>query len=109
MLPPNADQAVIPAEKLRDYVLDERHRDNGGKARVLAALGYTRLNWELLAHDLREQHLTKDAVSGRVTRGGQTYLIVARLQGPTGSANMKPVWQIDFGSGVPRLLSVYPA
>lgn len=109
MLLPNADQAIIPAGKLLDYLLDESHKDNKGKARVLAALGYTRRNWELLAHDLREQHLTKDAMSGRVTRGGQTYLIVARLQGPTGSANMKSVWQIDFGSDVPRLLSVYPA
>jgi hypothetical protein len=75
--------------KLRDYVLDILHKDNRGKARVLTALGYTRQNWELLAQDLREQHLTKDAVPSKMTRGGQTYVIVARLQGPTGSANMK--------------------
>jgi hypothetical protein len=109
VLLPNADQAIIPPEKVRDYLLNQEHKENRGKGRVLAALGYTPSNWQRLERDLREQHLTKDAVRGRPTPGGQTYVIIALLQGPAGSANMKSIWQFDFGSEAPRLLSLYPA
>jgi len=61
VLLPNADQAIIPAEKLRDYLLNPDHPNNGGKARLYAALCYTAANWEDLAEDLRQQHLRFDA------------------------------------------------
>jgi hypothetical protein len=54
MILSNIERVVIPAEKLRNYALNEMHRDNGGKARLFAALGYTQANWERMAQDIRE-------------------------------------------------------
>lgn len=37
---PNADQAIIAPEKLRDYLLNPAHRRGSAKARLLLACGY---------------------------------------------------------------------
>jgi hypothetical protein len=106
---PNAENAIITEAKLRAYLLNPNHPDNAGKARVFQALGYSRDEWQLLASDLREQHLPQDATESRPNREGRTYTIIARLTGPAGSATIKSVWQIDFGTEVPRFITAYPA
>jgi hypothetical protein len=104
---PNADRAIIAAEKLRDYLLNPAHPDNGGKAYVFTALGYSRENWARLGDDFRSQHLTEEAVEGRANAFGRTYVIVAHLQGPLRSATILSVWQIDDGAEVPRFITAY--
>ncbi|HWH91799.1 MAG TPA: hypothetical protein VNV64_08385 [Candidatus Binatia bacterium] len=37
---PNADAAVVAQEKIRDYLLNAAHPDNGGKAAFFVALGF---------------------------------------------------------------------
>jgi hypothetical protein len=104
---PNWDRAIIAPEKLRDYLLKEMNPQNDGKARLFAALGYSQDNWDVLAHDLQEQHLTRDGVPGRLTPFGQRYTITASLRGPAGQAIIMSVWQIDIGTEVPRFISAY--
>jgi hypothetical protein len=107
MLLPNAERAIIAPAKLRDYLLNGFHPQNLGKARLFAALGYRQENWGQLAEDLRVQHLTRDATEGRPSAYGSTYEIVTLLHGPLGSATIKSVWMIDFGSDVPRFLTAH--
>ena len=104
---PNADRATIPAEKLRDFLLNRLHPQNRGRARLFAALGYEPDDWQRLADDLRAQHLTRDAEAGRPSNYGTTYEIVATLQGRLGSATIKSIWIIDWEADVPRLLTAY--
>jgi hypothetical protein len=104
---PNADRAVIPEEKLRDYLLDARHRANRGKARLFAALGYERQSWERLASDLRDQHLSQDAVEVRADSHGRRCRIDANLRGPRGEATIRSVWIVDIETGVPRFVTAY--
>ena len=104
MLLPNVGQAIIPPEKLRDYLLNPEHPQNRGKARLYAALGYTAENWEELAEDLRAQHAPLDAEE-QIHPFWKRYIIVGRLQGPRGSATIRSVWQIDSGSHVPRFIT----
>ena len=68
---PGADQAVIPTEKLRDYLLSPQHARGSSKAVFFAALGYTRDNWMALEQALREQHLTLDAQEVELTEWGR--------------------------------------
>ena len=103
----NADRAIIEPQKLRDYLFVAEHVDNRGKARLFAALGYARENWQDFDRDLRSQHLTQVASFSRKTPHGDRYRIVAVLQGPRGSANIRSIWQYDLGSDVPRFLSAY--
>jgi hypothetical protein len=77
---PNADHALIEVEKLRDYLLHEDHPQNRGKARLFAALGYTRENWPLLEGDIRTQHLNQEAITVGPRPYGEYWKVEANLQ-----------------------------
>ena len=104
----NKNQALIPVEKLRDYLLEASHPQNGGKAAFFNLMGYFKESWELMADDLRTQHLPQEARPGRMNPKGLTYRIEAELRGPLGTANIRSIWQIDFGTTVPKLVTAYP-
>jgi hypothetical protein len=106
---PNAKRAEITFEKLAVYLMDINHPKNGGKAGAFEALGYHKENWERLAEDLREQHLNQDAIVVETNPFGVKYAIIAVLHGPTGSDNIKSMWQIDHDKDYPRFITAYPA
>ena len=105
----NASEAVITPEKLRDYLLNVAHRRGGSKARMLQAMGYQPEDWQRLEADLRAQHLTADVDCVADTEYGPRYEIVAPLRGPEDkTVAFRSVWQIDTGTEVPRLITMYP-
>jgi hypothetical protein len=103
----NADKAIIDPAKLRDFVTNPRHKDNDGRWRLFAALGYSQSNWEQLELDIREQHLSQEATFSRATAFGDFYEVIAMLVGPRGSATITTVWQYEPGSDVPRFVTAY--
>src|SRR5437879_5735376 len=106
---PNAGKAVIAADKLRDYLLNPRHKYGGPKARLLLAVGYRVDDLQRLEGDIRAQHLTVDVDRQRDSEYGKRYELVAPLVGPSGkSVNFRSVWQVDTGTDYPRLLTMYP-
>jgi hypothetical protein len=106
---PRAEDAVIAPEKLRDYLLNPEHRRGATKARLLHAFGYRRDNWQQLEAELREQHLTQDAQQVAASEFGVRYEIRAPITTPSGrSLRMCSIWQIDTGSDVPRLITMFP-
>ena len=107
---PGADRAVIPAEKLRDYLLSPQHARGSSKAVFFAALGYTRDNWMALEQALREQHLTLDAKEVELTEWGRMFAIVGPLTRPSGEqAAIISIWIIRSGEATPRFVTAYPA
>ena len=51
----------------------------------------------------------EEAAKEEATAYGMRYEIVAPLRGPTGkSMNFRSIWQIDTGTQVPRLITMYP-
>lgn len=106
---PNADQAIIAAEKLRDYLLNRSHRRGGSKAKLLYAFGYHDENWERFEQDLREQHLSEPVVQTKQSDYGTRYEIVATVKTPNGrSLRLRSIWQIDTGTDIPRLITIVP-
>jgi hypothetical protein len=106
---PNADRAIIAPEKLRDYLLDPLHRRGGPKARLLAALRYDRERWQVLERDLREQHLPLDFAREGENEYGRRFEIVGPIATPCGRAVVfVSIWQIDHGTDVPRLITMFP-
>ncbi|HEX3313903.1 MAG TPA: hypothetical protein VHR72_03375 [Gemmataceae bacterium] len=106
---PNADAAVIAQDKLCEYLLNPDHRRGGSKAKLLNSLGYSKEEWRRFESDIRAQHLVTDAEEGRPNGYGPRYEIVAPLQGPSGQTlTFRSVWQIDFGTDVPRFITMYP-
>ena len=106
---PNAEGAIISYEKIVLYLLNTAHRRGGSKARLLLSFGYTVQNWQRLVDDLRAYHLTADVAAVRSTPYGTRYEIRAPLITPSGrSLIVRTIWQIDLGTDVPRLITLYP-
>lgn len=106
---PNADEAIIEEQKLTSYLLNAEHRRGGSKAALLIAFGYDPLYWQRLADDLRQYHLSADIDLVRDTAYGARYEIRAALLSPSGRALIvRSIWQIDVGTLVPRLITLYP-
>jgi hypothetical protein len=90
-------------------LLDVDHPYGGSKAQLLVALGYSVARWQQLDADLRHSHLAEDFVKTVHTTWGTRYEVVAPLTGPSGDAIVfRSVWQIDRGTDIPRLITMYP-
>ena len=104
-----ARDAIIPPDKLRDYLLSPTHADGRTKAEYLRRLGYSQDNFLQLEADLREQILGRDAQPGRTSLYGQKYEILGPLTGPSGAtAWVRTIWIILTGETVPRLVTLIP-
>jgi hypothetical protein len=106
---PNADQAIVPAEKLTNYLLSETHPVGKLKARFFRSLGYDERNVDLLREQLREI-----ARSGVVSKKfdpspyGTKYIVDGQLISPTGGQVLiRTVWVIEPGQP-PRFVTAYP-
>jgi hypothetical protein len=109
MVVPNAEQAVIAEDKICAYLLNVEHRRGGSKAKLLLRMGYTLAEWQRLAADLRTGHLSGEAERVTETEYGTRYELVAPLTGPAGLTILfRSIWQIDLGTDVPRLITMYP-
>lgn len=106
---PNATRAVIVCEKLRDYLLNPKHRRGASKAKLLLSMGYEADRWQRLETDLREQHLAAEVKDIEATDYGTSYVIVAPLAGPNGRrVSFRSIWQVDRDSVQPRFITMYP-
>ncbi len=106
---PNAENAVIDSEKLRDYLLSPSHPVGRFKAAFFSSLGYRQENWKQLEADLRRQHLTKEAVLHRETLYGRKYEIHGKIRGPAGKTKeVVSVWIVLVDEEVPRFVTAYP-
>ena len=105
----SAQNAIIPARKLRDYILSSTHPDGRANAAYFVRLGYSQADWERLDVDLREQHLSREAEPGRPSPYGDKYEILAPLTGPNGvTAWVRSVWIVLSGENAARLVTLFP-
>lgn len=106
---PNRENAETAPEKLTEYLLNVGHRRGGPKAHVLSEFGYNAENWQRLVDDLRMFHLSREVDSVRATLYGTRYEIRAPLLTPVGRwLTVRSVWQIDEGTDIPRLITLFP-
>jgi hypothetical protein len=79
-IPPDA---VIPPEKLRDYLLAPRTRDD--KSRFLAAGGFSRDQWTLLERAIRDLADAVEAQPARIpSPHGKKWIVDGILAGVSG-------------------------
>ena len=79
----NAHLAIVDRSKVLDYLLNEAHPDNGGKAGFFGLLGYSREDPERLMQALRQTQESRQW-------------------------SIRTVWIIDRGEDAPRLVTAYP-
>jgi len=104
----NRNAAVIPVEKLRNYLLSPTHPIGRYKATFFRTLGYDPSNWQVLEADLRSL-LLLNAEQLDVTEYGRKYTVTGSITGPNGRlAEIVSVWIILAGEEVPRFVTAYP-
>jgi hypothetical protein len=98
--------AIIPTEKLIDYLLIPLKKDD--KSQFLARAGYTLDNWQQLADDIRNQLLPLPALPTVLTPYGQKYIIIGELTGPNQVVlTVRTIWIINDDET--RFVTLFPA
>lgn len=106
---PNAERAVIDADKLQIYILSPAHPIGRFKAAFFQKLGYSAENWEAFEQHLREHILTPDVTKIEESRYGRKFIVEGPLAGPSGeTVQIVSVWVILKGEDVPRFVTAYP-
>jgi hypothetical protein len=105
---PNADRAIVPIAKLRDYSLNPSHPEGKHKARVFAAsLGFTTTDAEKLRDLILASIGTHEAALGASDEHGTRYKVDFQTQGLRDLVTIRTAWHIDAGETIPRLVSCY--
>ncbi len=105
---PNHEDAVIPAEKLKDYLLSSSHPIGRFKAAFFKRLGYRAEDWRRLESDVRLL-LVNEAVARERTPFGQKYEVNGIVTSPSGHpVEIVTVWIILTGEKQPRFVTAYP-
>jgi hypothetical protein len=105
---PNGQQAIVPNEKLLDYLLNEEHEERPGYAvlfRIL--LGINRSNFEVLKAALLRAAAVEEAIAGKPSPYGQKYEIRFEMTGPRGTYTIVSIWLIEGDSDAPRLITAF--
>ena len=106
---PKRKKAIIPDEKLTNYILNKEHETGGDKAIAFEKyLGYNKDNKELLVKEIRSGLEKYKTLPRKETIHGQPFGVNMRLRGANGQyAEVKTGWQIDKGKENPRLVTAY--
>ena len=107
----NAHLAVVDRSKVLDYLLNEAHPDNGGKARFFALLGFSREDPKRLMDALRDVAQHGEVVSSVESVHGEKYVVDGWFPAHTQESrrwSIRTVWIIDHGEDAPRLVTAYP-
>lgn len=108
----NAHLAVVDRAKVVDYLLNEAHPDNGGKARFFVLLGFSREDPGRLMKALRDVGEHGEVVTSGESAHGEKYVVDGWLSAHTQESrrsSVRTVWIIDRGGDAPRLVTAYSA
>ena len=106
---PNADEATVPREKLRDYALDPEHPLGRHKARVFrSALGITQTDWEYLRDQILAAIPSASVATVRVISWGTLYEVPILIEGLNGATHeVTTAWIVAPDDERPKLVSTY--
>lgn len=109
---PRAAEAVVPRNKVENYLLDPGHPVGAGKARFFRRFGFDREDWHRLAAALKQHALQHPVASHSQAADGVTYLVEGPLTTPAGRApRVRSVWLVavgEVGELAPRFITAYP-
>jgi len=110
---PHAAEAIVPRNKVENYLLHLGHPIGGSKARFFIRFGFWRESWPELADALKQHALDNSVAACSGDTEGTTYL----LGGRPAEYTVRPDANRAFGSAprsleagelAPRLIGAYP-
>lgn len=104
-----ANEAVIPREKLTQYLLEPRQEDD--KSKFLAQAGFTLENPDALETAIRQLLQDYDAVQDRANEYGEYYRVLGDLLAPNGyTLRVITIWIVKAKSdGLYRFVTLKPS
>jgi len=107
---PNHDKAIIPKEKLTDYLLSEAHPVGRSKAHYFRSLGYSENSIAELSDGLLEIARENDVSETIDIEFGTKYIVKGSLRTPRDVlTEIITIWIIERGSDAPKFVTAYPA
>jgi len=106
---PHADLAVVPPEKITQYLLNDAHPEGKTKAAFFRRLGFRPENPQILEAELL--HLARMADMKEMPFAfGLKYVGTGLIDCPDGrQVEIVTVWALRFGQPPPYLVTAYPA
>ena len=102
----NPSDIVIPSEKLTEYLLIPRVRND--KSKFLAQAGFTTENPAVLEQAIRDLFVRNDAVQERESRYGLLYRVSGELVGPSDILSVITIWIVLAGDEKFRFVTLKP-
>ena len=105
---PNAERAVVPIEKLRDYSLNASHPNGKHKARVFrAALGFTADDAERLRQMILAATLDNEATEQLPNVYGRRFVVDFDVSRLDKVVTIRSTWIVKNDEDFPRLTSCF--
>ena len=106
---PNHKKAIVPSEKIVDYLLSFTHKDGRAKAEFFTRFGFTTESWEVFAAALKAHLIENDVLKIETSPFGMRYIVEGELETPDGrNPKVRVVWFIEIDSDSPRLVTAFP-
>jgi hypothetical protein len=106
---PNCEHAVVPRDKIVNYLLSDTHRDGRHKATFFKSFGFAVEEWEMLARALRAHAAEHDVVRVETSPHGQRYIIEGIICSPDArNPLIRAVWFVESAEDTPRFVTAYP-
>ena len=91
---PNYKNAIIPKDKIGNYLLNPSNKNNQGKAKLFNNIGYNMQNKQRLKEDLLNGIKRNKAILQKENKGIKTYKVDIEL-GLNKKIQFKTVWQVE--------------
>ena len=106
---PNTDQAVVPSDKITNYLLSLTHPDGRDKAAFFMAFGFSPEAPMQLEVALLQQAESQEVIKSISNMFGVRYVVEGELETPDGrNPLVRSVWFIAIDEEIPRLVTAYP-
>jgi hypothetical protein len=81
---PRIKEAIIPQNKVENYLLNPEHPIGSGKAKFFVHFGFRRENWEALANALHKHAQENPIANSMSDVDGVVYVVDGLLETPSG-------------------------
>jgi hypothetical protein len=105
---PDADRANVEEAKVRDYLLNAGHPENGGKSPYFQAFGFPAEHWTVMRDALVGHAIENNITESSHSLHGTKHIVRCSIRTPDQrNPCIATVWIID-DDRPPRLVTSYP-
>ena len=106
---PNFDRAMVPQEKITEYLLSPDHPRGRWKAQFFVKVGFSPVEGDVLVAALLQHVADHQVKKVEDSQFGIHYTVEGAMEVPDGSAPVvRSIWFIRTGDTIPRLVTAYP-